>query len=299
MPGLFSAATGVCSLIALSVMSASGVAFRCVTLGDAGDELGFRVDSDPTSDGVFSASSGSGESEGSGVGKDDGSSSGIGFEAGAIDVRAFLFARILCLPPAVRFLGEAFFTGDNGSVFSAFSVASNISEGSIVSVARDLRVRPPVRGVAGSSAVFRLVPRVVLAGAGVNSSSLSLLVSGVWSSSSDSSMIFFLAAALLDGRVGETADMFGRLAAFALHELVVSRLVVVVFMRVNNALRPVLRVTTVALAPYMQGRNRSKHASFDDHDHDLITGFAKGVQIIFPEPLIHLSIPPWLAVTIG
>jgi hypothetical protein len=175
---LFCTATGVRSLMALSVMSASGVAFRCDTRGGVGDGKDFSVDSDPTSEGAFSVSSGSGEIDGCGVGSEEGSSA-IGFVVGALDVRVFLFARMLCLPLVVRFLGEDFFTGETGSVGDTFSEASNISEGSIDSVALDFRVRPPVRGVGGSSTVLRLEPRVVRAGAGVKSSSLSLFVSGV------------------------------------------------------------------------------------------------------------------------
>jgi hypothetical protein len=158
-------------------MSPSGVAFRWVTRGEVGD-AGLSVPSEPISDGAFSVSSGSGDTEGCGVGSEDDSSSAIGFVVGATDIRLFLFARTLCRPLVVRFLGEDFLMGEAGSVGSTFSDASKISGGSIDSVARVLRVRVPVFGVGGSSTVFLLEPRVARAGAGVKSS-LSLFVSGV------------------------------------------------------------------------------------------------------------------------
>ena len=216
--GFFSAATGVCSLIALSVISARGVASRFDTRGDVGDDNGLSVDSEPTSEGAFSVFSefsvisGAGETDGSGVGRMDGFSSAMGLLSGAIDMRVLRLARMLCLPTLLR--GDAFFTGEAGSSGATFSDASKISDGSIDSLARVLRVLPPVLGVGGSSTVFRLEPRVVRAGAGVNSSSLSLFAGGVTSSSSDSSMIFFRAAARRDGRVGEAADMLRYLLWF-------------------------------------------------------------------------------------
>jgi hypothetical protein len=122
-------------------------------------------------------------------------------------MRLFLLARMLCLP-VVLFRGDAFLTGEPGASGAMFSDASKISDGSMDSVARLRRVRPAVRGVGGSSTVFRLVPRVVRAGAGVKSSALSLLsCGGVLSSSSDSSIIFFRAAALLEGLTGDAADI--------------------------------------------------------------------------------------------
>lgn len=207
IPGVFSTATGVCLLMVLSVMSARAVALRCDTRGDMGDDKGLSVESDPISDGAFSVTSGSGETEGCGVGSNEGSSSAMGFVAGAIGMRLFLFARMLCLPPVVLFLGGAFLTGEAGSSGATFSDASNISDGSVDSPVLVRRARVLVRGVGGSSTVFRLVPRVVRADPGVNSSSLSLFASGVMSSSSESSMIFLRAAALLEGLVGEAANM--------------------------------------------------------------------------------------------
>jgi hypothetical protein len=154
---------------------------------------------------------------------------------GAIDIRLFLFARTLCLPLVVRFLGDAFFTGEAGSLEPMFSDASKISDGSIDSLARVRRILVPVRGVGGSSTVLRREARVVRAGAGVNSSSLSLFVSGVWSSSSDSSIIFLLEAALLEGRVGDAVDIFEMLLRILRWMRSLCRGCCSLFILVNNA----------------------------------------------------------------
>lgn len=160
--------------------------------------------------GSFSAfsSSGSGEAEGLGVGstgaKNEGASSAI---MGTLDILLFLmFARTLCL--GALFFGGAFFVGDAGAAASSSSVGENICDGSTDSLALVRRVLL-VAGVnmEVSFAGFRLVVRVVLAGAGVNSSSLSSSWAGR-SSSSESSTIFLReAAARRDGRVGDALDM--------------------------------------------------------------------------------------------
>jgi hypothetical protein len=203
--GRFSAGISVCSLIVLSVMSARGVAsrFEGEARADVGESGGFESISIEFSVGSFSVFSGSGDSEGFGVGS-EGASSAI---LGALDILLFLIlARTLCL--GARFFGEAFFVGDAGAEGSSVSAGLKICEGSTDSLILVRRVLVVLLGVMVSSTVFRLVVRVVLTGAGVNSSSRSSLLTGC-SSSSDSSTIFRReAAARREGRVGDALDMF-------------------------------------------------------------------------------------------
>lgn len=156
---------------------------------------------------VFS-SSGSGEAEGFGVGssgaKNEGASSAM---LGALDILLFLmFARTLCR--GARFFGGAFFVGDTGAEASSSSIGVNICDGSTDSLALVRRVLL-VAGVniEVSFAVLRLVVRVVLAGAGVNSSSLSSSWAGCSSSSTSSTILLLEAAVRRDGRVGDALDM--------------------------------------------------------------------------------------------
>ena len=65
------------------------------------------------------------------------------------DVRAFFGGAAL-----LRFLGEAFLVGDMGSG-RMDSSGSNNCEGSMLSPVRAFRVRAAVRGVEGTSVVFR------------------------------------------------------------------------------------------------------------------------------------------------
>lgn len=195
-------------------MSARGVAsrFEGVARGDEGGSTGFVSITIGSSVivGSFSvfSSSGSGDAEGFGVGstgaKNEGAPSAT---LGALDILLFLmFARTLCL--GALFFGGAFFVGDAGAAASSSSVGVNICDGSTDSLALVRRVLL-VAGVNSevSFAVFRLAVRVVLAGAGVKSSSLSSFWAGC-SSSSESSTIFLLdAAALREGRVGDALDM--------------------------------------------------------------------------------------------
>lgn len=196
------------------MISAKGVASRLegVARGDEGGRTGFvsmTVESSVIvgSFSVFS-SSGSGEAEDFGVGstgaKNEGASSAM---LGAFDILLFLmFARTLCL--GALFFGGPFFVGDAGAAASSSSVGVNICDGSTDSLALVRRVLL-VAGVNNevSFAFFRLVVRVVLVGAGVNSSSLSSFWAGC-SSSSESSTIFLLeAAARREGRVGDALDM--------------------------------------------------------------------------------------------
>ena len=105
----------------------------------------------------------------------------------------------------LRFRGEDFLVGDSGAG-AMLSSGSKIWVGSIISVFLALRPRPVVRGVVGSSAVFRLLDFVGLrCGAGVNSPPSSLSPAGTsgMSSSDWSTTIFLRVAALRDGRAGE------------------------------------------------------------------------------------------------
>lgn len=162
----------VCSLIALSVISASGVP------------------------GMFE---GSGDAEGFGVGN-GGESSG---RSGATETRLFLAGRTLFL-----FTGERGFDGDTGSGATPSGLKS--CDGSTESPVLVLRVRVAVRGVGGSSVVLRRgALRALFCGAGVNSSSLPSFCGAWFSSSSDESMIGAFrreAAARVDFR-GDTVDI--------------------------------------------------------------------------------------------
>jgi hypothetical protein len=177
--------TGVCSLIALSVISASGVEFRCACRGDAGEGEGLGVFIWVFSDGSFSFSldSGSGDSDGCGVGS---AMEGASDMVDAIDSLVFLFARTLSrtLFRGARLRGDGFFVGDDGGSDAG---GLNICDGS-------------------TDSLILVRRRVDLGGAGVNSSSL--LRTLLASSSSDSSIIFFREAARRDGRDGDAADMF-------------------------------------------------------------------------------------------
>ena len=84
---------------------------------------------------------GSGDAEGLGV--------GICGASTETDVRVFFGGAAL-----LRFLGEAFLVGDIGSG-RIDSSGSNICEGSMLSPVRAFRVRAAVRGVGGTSVVFR------------------------------------------------------------------------------------------------------------------------------------------------
>lgn len=188
----------------LSVISAKGVASRFegearADIGETGNVESISIE---VSVGSFSVFSGSGDSDGFGVGS-KGTSSAI---VVALDTLLFLiFARTLCR--GARFRGDAFFVGDVGAEGSSLPAGANICEGSTDSLILVRRVLVVVFGVIVSSACFRLEVRVVLAGAGVNSSSLSSLLP-CCSSSSDSSTTFRReAAALREGRVGDAADM--------------------------------------------------------------------------------------------
>lgn len=105
-----------------------------------------------------------------------------------------------------RFFGDTVFEGDVGSGGMVCS-GSKICDVSISSVFRVARIRAAVRGVEGTSVVFRRVWRLGLrCGAGVKPSSLSSSFAGgaLSTSSSESSTItFFRVATLRDGRVGE------------------------------------------------------------------------------------------------
>lgn len=188
----------------LSVISPKGVAsrFEGEDRADVGETGNFESISIKVSEGSFSVFSGSGDSEGFGVGS-VGASSAI---VVAVDILLFLiFARTLCR--GARFLGDAFLVGDVGAEGSSLPTGAKICEGSTDSLILVLRVLVVDLGVIVSSATFRLGARVVLAGAGVNSSSLSSLFPGR-SSSSDSSTTFRReAAARREGRVGDAADM--------------------------------------------------------------------------------------------
>lgn len=178
-------ALGVLSLSAVSVISASGVACLACTGG--------------------ACECGSGEADGCGVGSaiDDssGTSSVIAMDA--------LLLRAARTPFADRlFGGDAALLGEVGS--TTLSGGLNICDGSTDSLKRAFRVRPVVRGVAGSSVVFlREGALVVLAGAGVNSSSFSsgrrLMI--VLSSSSDSSTTLRRVAIRREGRTGDSVDI--------------------------------------------------------------------------------------------
>jgi hypothetical protein len=188
----------------LSVISAKGVAsrFEGEARADVGESGGLESICIEVSDGSFSVFSGLGDSEGFGVGREGASSAMLV----AVDILLFLMlARTLCR--GARFRGDAFFVGEVGAEGSSVSAGLNICEGSTDSLILVRRVLVAVLGVIVSSAVFRLEVRVVLAGAGVNSSSLSSLLA-VCSSSSDSSTTFRReAAARREGRVGDAADM--------------------------------------------------------------------------------------------
>lgn len=139
-------AIGTCSLIAFSVISANGVEYRD-TEGDGAAGGAIGLGDTPT------VASGSGDTVGSGVGN----ATEASVASSATDIRAFRFARTPTLPPVVRFLGEAFLTGDGGSEGALLSGGLNIWDGSTESLARARRVRVAVRGVEATSAVLRLV----------------------------------------------------------------------------------------------------------------------------------------------
>ena len=108
------------------------------------------------------------------------------------------------------FRGEALLDGDSGVIICVLCSGSNISEGSTFSLAKIFLVRPPVRGVFETEfVVFRLDTgafRGLRFVAGAKSSTLSsfILDSMSSSSSSDSTTTFLRAAALLDGRTGDS-----------------------------------------------------------------------------------------------
>lgn len=155
-------------LIALLVMSASGVLSRCC---------------------------GSGEVDGAGVGN-GGGMSGITEVYRLPRPAAALF----------RFRGDALLDGDVGSTGAMLSSGSKICDGSMPSPVFVLRVRALLLGDVSTFAdvcrrVFFLGLRF---GAGVNSSSSGTLK---LTSSSDSSTMGFFRAARRTGRVGETVVM--------------------------------------------------------------------------------------------
>jgi hypothetical protein len=155
-------------LIALLVMSASGVLSRC---------------------------RGSGETDGTGVGSGGGIS-------GIAEVRrvprpvAALF----------RFRGDALLDGDAGSLGAMLSSGSNICDGSMPSPVFALRLRASFLGDVSTFVVVcrREVFLGLRFGAGVNSSSSGALK---LSSSSDSSTMIFFRVARRAGRIGETVAM--------------------------------------------------------------------------------------------
>lgn len=107
------------------------------------------------------------------------------------------------------FRGDAFFEGDSGSGWTVSS-GSRISEGSIFSFARLFFNLPPVLELAMEFVVFLLDAGAfrglrLAAGAGVKSSSSSCILDCMnSSSSSDSTIIFLRAAALLEGLTGDS-----------------------------------------------------------------------------------------------
>ena len=173
---------GVCSLIADSVISVSGVPCR-----DAG----------------------SGDAEGSGVGK-EACSSGA---SGAIDMRGALLFRATRASFALRRFGGDLFVGEIGSS-TMLSGGLKICEGSTDSLCRVL-LATVVRlfGVIASPPTVLRRGDLVFAAAGVNSSSSSssclrlITVFSTSDPSSSSTTTFLRPAARRDGRSGEAADI--------------------------------------------------------------------------------------------
>jgi hypothetical protein len=164
---------GVCSLIAVSVISVKDVSCR-----DAG----------------------SGDSEGSGVGR-GGCSSGV---SGRIET--LLFRAALASFTDRRF-GAAFLEGDDNGSGATLSGGLKTCEGSTDSLARG-RLAVLALGVA-ATVLRRGDARVILGGAGVNSSSslssLTMLFSTSLSSSSTTT--FLRDAVRREGRSGDAADI--------------------------------------------------------------------------------------------
>jgi hypothetical protein len=145
--------------------------------------------------GVFSRCRGSGEADGVGVGNGGGI-------LGIVEVRR----PPRPAAPLFRLRGEAFLDGDAGSLGAILSSGLKICDGSIPSPVFALRVGSFFLGeVSTFVVVCRREDFLGLRfGAGVNSSSSGALK---LSSSSDSSTITFFRAARRVGRVGETVAM--------------------------------------------------------------------------------------------
>ena len=174
----------------------------------------------------------SGVAEGFGVGKERRS---VGAETSLFLVGAALF----------RFLGGALFDGDTGcgGILCSGSKTKSVP---ISSVFRVTRLRAAVRGVGGTSVVFRRVWRFGLrCGAGVKPSSESSSSAG-WSlstsSSESSTMIFFRVAALREGRLGD-------IVAIALEVVICVGVAIVYYLNVYHPALPVLAPDLVATKP--------------------------------------------------
>lgn len=142
-------ATGVLSLMALSVISANGVESRCEGVEEA---MGLATRGVACSGSMFSLLSrvdGSGDSVALGVGNGGGKDGA----SGATGFLLFLFARTLCLPP-LFLRGDDFLAGEDGSEGARLSgLRARDDAADSMDVIR--RERVEARGVAGSAFGFR------------------------------------------------------------------------------------------------------------------------------------------------
>ena len=207
-------AFGVCAFSASSVTSSSGggVIWAVAFLG----VFSLIADSVMSVKGVPCRDAGSGEAVGCGVGSGGSSSGG----SGAIETCETLLLRAALASFTVRRFGAAFFVGDIGSS-ATLSGGLKICDGSICDgsitespVLARLPAAARLRGVGAALAVFRRGDaRVLLAGAGVNSSSFSsscVRLATLFSMSellSSSTTIFRRVAARREGRSGDAVDM--------------------------------------------------------------------------------------------